>query len=166
MCRCGRLRCAICSTCRRRGNERIQQPLRHGTTLKARAGNTRRPWAMLHFRPHLIFYRRRAERHERYRAGDALSRRSRSRHLLLALFFPATRHLHNYNLASAVSKTRVARSAGRASAPCFHRVHPFPSLLAKKEERRNCFQMPTGIILETYTFIETRPKSKNGDSSR
>lgn len=36
---------------------------------------------------------------------DALSRRRRFRHLLLALFFPATRHLHNYNLASAVSKT-------------------------------------------------------------
>lgn len=42
--------------------------------------------------------------------GDALSWRCRSRHLLLALFFPATRHLHNYNLATAVSKTRAPRT--------------------------------------------------------
>lgn len=34
-----------------------------GTTLKATVGNTRRPWAMLHFRPHLIFYHR-SEQHE------------------------------------------------------------------------------------------------------
>lgn len=74
--------------------------------LKVTAGNTRHSWAMLHFRPHLIFYRTNVPR-----ARDALSRRSRSRHLLLALFFPATEHLHNYNLTSAVSKTRAARFA-------------------------------------------------------
>jgi len=35
-----------------------------GTMLKATVGNTRHPWAMLHFRPHLIFYHRRSEQHE------------------------------------------------------------------------------------------------------
>lgn len=46
-----------------------------------------------------------------------LSPRCRSRHLLLALFFAATRHLHNYNLASAVSKTRAPGPSPSVSGP-------------------------------------------------
>lgn len=73
--------------------------------------------------------------------GDALSRRSRSRHLLLALFFPATRHLHNYNLASAVSKTlglctfRGPASTGSPLRSLPHRPSPctFVSELVKRE---------------------------------
>lgn len=95
--------------------------------------------AMLHFKPHLISYRSsaRSSNDERYPAlGDALSRRSRSRHLLLALFFPATRHLHNYNLASAVSKTLgLCTFRGPASTVLFHIDHPctFVSELVKRE---------------------------------
>lgn len=80
--------------------------------------------AILHFEPHLVFRGRPLELRERcenaaaaVRRSDALSRRCRSRHLLLALFFPATRHLHNYNLASAVSKTPAPDEGPSYQAP-------------------------------------------------
>ena len=56
--------------------------------------------------PHLVFYSSALLGTPAVRDAP-LSPRCRSRHLLLALFFPATRHLHNYNLASPVSKTRA-----------------------------------------------------------
>lgn len=61
--------------------------------------------------PHLVFY---SSAHREY---APLSPRCRSRHLLLALFFAATRHLHNYNLASAVSKTRAPGPSPSVSGP-------------------------------------------------
>lgn len=89
-----------------RENERIQQPLRRDTTLESHGWKYKTFLGHASFQtpPYILSY-------EQYRARDAPSRRSRSRHLLLALFFPATGHLHNYNLASAVSKTRAARFA-------------------------------------------------------
>lgn len=63
-----------------------------------------------------------AEQQEQQPARGPLFRRGRrSRHLLLALFFPATRHLHNYNLATAVSrKLRPSRTASaERSVPSF-----------------------------------------------
>lgn len=105
--RCAAVGRTICGTCRR--GERMKEfrnlfgAIRHlkatGWKYKTFLGH-----ASFQTPPYILSY-------EQYRARDAPSRRSRSRHLLLALFFPATGHLHNYNLASAVSKTRAARFA-------------------------------------------------------
>lgn len=68
------------------------------------------------------------------RRCDVPSRRCRSRHLLLALFFPATRHLHNYNLASAVSKTPAHGRGPRL--PDFFSASVSGPVVVRREEKK------------------------------
>lgn len=115
-----RCRAAICATCLAGGRRKesgngitILSSRMEGRKEGGRGGregrrNTKEPRlteeAILHFEdPTLYSIPRRTGSTRR----SSFAWRCRSRHLLLALFFPATRHLHNYNLASAVSKTRA-----------------------------------------------------------
>ena len=118
-----RCRGAICATCLAGGKGK-EERIWNGITILARmegrkegrkkeggqgeyeGATSRRSPFFISTEPHLVFYSSALLGTPAVRDAP-LSPRCRSRHLLLALFFPATRHLHNYNLASPVSKTRA-----------------------------------------------------------